>query len=125
MNALKLLPLLLLVLLFSACGNKGDLFLKPVELSSEQLRLLSEIDGGAGVNEGLDNTGTESQTAGSPNQPQADGPAANELPENALLKDKLAIDEEIDEAIKDKTETETAADEKNKKSSAASDQTTE
>jgi len=36
-------PALVLGLALSACGNKGDLYLEPVELTEEQKSLLNEL----------------------------------------------------------------------------------
>lgn len=45
MNAICKSISLTLCLALSACGNKGDLYLNPIELTEEQKALLDEIDG--------------------------------------------------------------------------------
>jgi len=45
MNAIYKSACLALCFALCACGNKGDLYLKPVELSEEQKALLDELDG--------------------------------------------------------------------------------
>jgi len=43
---LRLISVSICLILLAACGNKGDLFLEPVELSPEQKALLDELDSG-------------------------------------------------------------------------------
>ncbi len=41
---LRLLSVSICLILLVACGNKGDLFLEPVELTAEQKALLEELE---------------------------------------------------------------------------------
>lgn len=45
MNTLYKCGCLAICLALAACGNKGDLYLNPVELSDEQKALLDELEG--------------------------------------------------------------------------------
>lgn len=44
MKALHKSALIALCLILGACGNKGDLFLEPLELTDEQKALLDDLD---------------------------------------------------------------------------------